>query len=124
MLVINEIGDAWVVEDADYDAIFEAVGGWIEGVPTAEGTVTMYCNEEGKLNGMAPNPAAEDLWAELMPTSWRVPGVAAYVRRALGVLNDGDTLVGPVAVFGPIDEDGETTDVPDELVARFTEGAR
>lgn len=38
----------------------KAVGGWIEPVMMANGDI-MYCNEEGKIMGLPPNPAANKL---------------------------------------------------------------
>jgi hypothetical protein len=64
------------------------VGGWIESVPTS-GEYTMYCHEEGKLEGLPLNPKATKL-------------VRAY-------LHEGDYIAGDVVVCGPPDHEGYDT---------------
>lgn len=103
MLVIETNGTTRLVENADYHAINAAVGGWIEGIPV-DADVRIYVNEEGKLNGLPANPVADEFWAEVFPREHRMPG---------------DFLVGPVAIFGPEDDEGDSTDVPDWVLARF-----
>lgn len=46
--------------DAQYEALSNIVGGWIEYVFVTYG-VHAYCNEEGKLKGLSPNPVATRL---------------------------------------------------------------
>lgn len=73
----------------DLPALNSAVRGHIESVPlNALGrTLTVLCNEEGKLMGLPPNRAA---------------------NRILGDLLYGDDIiVGPVVFTGPVDEVGE-----------------
>ena len=76
----------------------DAVGGYIEAVPGFNclergGKVircVAYCNEEGKLHGLAPNHAATRLWDRALPAGLR-PSLA-------------DVLVGPIVIlFGDRD---------------------
>jgi hypothetical protein len=72
----------------------ERVGGWVELVTTSEfGGVSVWLNEEGKVNGLAANHNAQKV-----------------LRRA--GLSLFDTVVGPAVVTG-IDYDGEITDLTD-----------
>jgi hypothetical protein len=70
----------------------ELVGGFLELVPY-EGDACIFCNEEGKLQGLPKN------------------------RRAQHVVSPpGDYLVGNIVVLGPEDDDGETTSLSEEEV--------
>lgn len=53
-------------EHPDLDTLQEAVGGWIEVVPTTDGRV-MVLDEEGKLKGKKPNPTACKLYGRPDP---------------------------------------------------------
>lgn len=81
---------------ADADGLKEAIGGgWLEGIG-ARGW-TGYIDEEGKNKGMALNVRANHLAWTL---GWPVT----------------DFLVGPVVFLGPVDDEGEETDVTDLVV--------
>ena len=84
--------------------IHNAVGGWIEGVPTMTNQVSMYCCEEGKLLNYPLNRRATFLWA--------------FLGGSMHVLA-GDQLVGNVVVVGGVDAEGEDTDLDPELEARL-----
>lgn len=72
---------------ATLEQIQAAVGGWIELVPNFQEfngePCEVYCNEEGKLDGLAPNPKATGLW---------------YAANDLGYGPD-DILVGDVVIL-------------------------
>lgn len=85
---------------ADYQAV---VGGNIEAVDIRLLDITMYVNEEGLIRGLEYNPRATMLWWYHVP---------AARQKAL--------LVGDAVIVGWHDDDGETTDIPDSLVAIFT----
>ena len=80
----------------------DLVGGYIEiiGGPGWAG----YVNETGLLDGLPPNP------------------VASVLVRDAGGLGYG-VLVGPVVFFGPVNDDGEATDVPEFLLAAAVNAA-
>jgi hypothetical protein len=67
-----------------------AVGGDIEALELSGGA-TMYLNDAGKLDGLPLNPRATQL-SHLMPRDW---------------------IVGPVLILGPVDGNGDDTDLPD-----------
>lgn len=79
----------------DYQA---AVGGWIEAVDVPSLGITIYVNEEGLLRHLPFNPRASFLWW------YHVPGA----HQAM--------LVGNAIIVGAPDEDGDSTDVPQEVV--------
>lgn len=85
----------------DYQA---AVGGWIEAVDIPGfGPVTMYVNENGLAERLPFNGRATFLW-------WFH---SAHVREHAA-------LVGDVALVGYPDHEGDTTDVPDEVLDLLT----
>lgn len=77
------------------------VGGLIECVSTDRGD--LWLNEEGKLISLEPNMRA-----------------TAFVD---GILFPGDYIAGQAFVTGPVDEEGECTDVTDEVVAELVPDA-
>jgi len=79
----------------DYQA---AVDGWIEAVDVPSLGVTIYVNEEGLLRRLPFNPRASFLWW------YHVPGA----HQAM--------LVGDVVIVGPPGDNGDGTDVPEEVV--------
>ena len=91
-LVIVPAVDGALCYTADLTAadVHEVVGGWLEAVPT-DGTITAFCNEEGLLHGLPPNPVA----------SWLLGMYGA------------PAVVGPVVVQGPVDQYGDCQDVPE-----------
>ena len=93
---IDPDGTVTVLADASYESISDGVGGWIEAAPT-DGTITIWVNEEGKLVPLPFNPLGHALWAYV--DSYRC--IAA-----------GDWMAGPCVVTGPIDDHGDTTDLP------------
>ena len=75
----------------------EAVGGFVEAVTLSE-RLTLWCNEEGKLIGLPPNPMAQKVWWAHYPTS-------------------NDTIVGDIVLSGGTDDEGNTISLTyDELL--------
>ena len=66
----------------------DAVGGWIEAVDLSP-TLTMWCNEEGKLNGLPFNSLATDLWEESFGMTDSIKGNVIFTG---GVDDEGSTL--------------------------------
>ena len=75
-------------------------GGWIERVPTSD-DITMWCNEDGKSNGMGCNELATSVWESMFDS--------------YGCVATGDYLVGPIVVQGPQDDEGYATSLPCEI---------
>lgn len=102
-LRIDPDGTVTVLPDASYESIRDGVGGWIEAAPTDE-SLTLWVNEEGKINGLPLNPLGHALWGE----------VDIY-----GCIAAGDWLAGPCVITGPPDDDGNSTAVPDWVLPRL-----
>ena len=106
-LVIGQDQDGRFVptrtEITEYDELNSALGGWIEAVPT-NATVTIWCNEEGKLKGLPYNDPAMELWKRV---------------DEFGCIPAGDYVAGPIVVQGPVDDEGEATDCPDWVFEMF-----
>jgi len=81
------------IEDVELETLQEAVGGLIQAVDLTP-SLTMWCNEEGKLIGLPVNPVATAMWT-----------------RYFG---ETDVIVGDVVFTGGCDEDGNTTALLDE----------
>lgn len=77
----------------------ERVGGYIEAVSSADGEVTLWINEEGKLINLPVNELATSLWHLVSPD---MAGV--------------DVLCGAVVVTGGTDSRGDTLSIPSGLL--------
>lgn len=89
-------------EFATFDDYQAAVDGWIEAVDVPSPGVTIYVNEEGVLRHLPFNSRASFLW-------WfHVPGA----HQAM--------LVGNAVIVGLPDENGDSTDMPREVVDLLT----
>lgn len=74
-----------------------AVNGWVQAVNLAN-DLSMWCNEEGKIHGLAHNPFAQFMWDK------------AYGAHT-------DYIVGDIVLTGGTDDEGETLGLTDEQVA-------
>lgn len=96
-----------MVEERDYRTLEDyqaAVGGWIETVDLPSfGPVTLYVNESGIAENLAPNLRATFLWWYHAP----------HIRGQ-------DAIVGNVAIVGYPDVIGDSTDVPDDVIELLT----
>ena len=78
------------LEDTELETLQDAVGGLIQAVDLTP-SLTMWCNEEGKLIGLPVNPVATAMWT-----------------RYFG---ETDVIVGNVVFTGGCDEEGNTTSI-------------
>ena len=88
-----------VLPDSNHETLSDSVGGLIEAVP-GDGTYILWVNEEGKLLELPQNLLGEGLW---------------FLIDSHGCLAAGDWMAGPCVITGPIDDDGETTPVTDDV---------
>lgn len=103
-LVVKTDGTYEVIDQEwNYDQINKAVGGWIEAVYFPGYKAEAYINEEGKILGLPENVVATNVW---------------YNSGAKVLL--GDYLAGDVVIFGEVDEEGNNTEVPLEIVAEIS----
>ncbi len=70
------------------------VGGWVEAVDLAR-DMTLWCNEEGKMNGLPHNPFAQFMWDKVF---------GAHT----------DYIVGDIVLTGGVDADGYPLGLTDE----------
>lgn len=97
-IIVKTDGTMTVRQLDTYDDINKALGGYIEAVRFGR-FGTAYVNEEGKLLGLPRNEIATQL----------------CFRFNVGLALD-DFIVGDFVIFGPENEDGEDTDVPQILI--------
>lgn len=98
-LVISTTGEIETIDIAE-DTLAKlqgAVGGWVQAIDLSD-TVTMWLNEEGKLEGLPHNPTAQSLF-----------------DSAFG--SGHDYLVGNVVLTGGVDSEGDTLGLTEEQVA-------
>lgn len=98
-LVIPAQGDPYkaeIPENKELEELQRIVGGWIEYVPVHnndEVGLSLFCNEEGKLQGL--------------PVNLRATHYFSFALR------EDDVLVGDVILMGPPDEKGDTLQLED-----------
>ena len=85
----------------EYDFLNTAVAGWIQAVELSEDLegITLWVNEEGKLNGLPYNQKATYLW-----------------EKSYGFT---DVIVGTAVLTGGTDDEGETLPLTDVQVAEI-----
>jgi hypothetical protein len=88
-------------EDTALATLQGAVGGWVQAIDLSE-TISLWVNEEGKLDGLEPNPYAQVFWDE-----------------AFGVGTD--FIVGDVVLTGTPDSEGYTKGLDDNTAKRIRE---
>ena len=99
---ITTLGEMIVI-DLESESLLKlqrAVSGWVQAIDLSE-TMSMWCNEEGKMIGLAHNPFGPALWER----------------------SDGrtDYIVGDIVITGGVDEEGETISLMDQQIAFITE---
>lgn len=82
--------------EGSYKVLNAGVGGWIEAVALAD-NLTMYVNEEGKIDGLPRNPIASD-----------------HFDKVFGAGKD--VIVGNVVFTGGVDDEGDDLGLTDEAV--------
>ena len=95
MLKISTDGKVEVVPYTGYESLNRGVGGWFECINLSD-SVSLWCNENGKLDGLPPNMFATMLWVEAFGHT--------------------DIIVGDVCVLGGVDDEGESLECPQEVI--------
>lgn len=75
--------------EEEYEALRNAVGGYIQQVPLGDSDMALWCNEEGKLIGLPYNEGATKVWVKYWGNT--------------------DVMVGDCVITGGIDWDSELT---------------
>jgi hypothetical protein len=96
-LVITTAGEMSVIDIADNElsTLQGKVGGWVQAVDLND-TLTLWCNEEGKLEGLPVNRYGTELWES--------------------VYGKTDIIVGDIVLTGGADDDGETLGLSDTKI--------
>lgn len=98
---VTSTGEAKEIQlnkDSVLEQLQEAVDGWVQAVDLSP-TLTMWLNEEGKLNGLPFNPFATWLWEEVYGST--------------------DFIVGDVIFTGGTGEEGETLGLDEEIANKL-----
>jgi hypothetical protein len=99
----DQAGTVVLIENNDefvgYSTLSEAVGGLIEAVSLPSG-LTLWVNEEGKLNGLPVNKIATDLFTREFGAQY-------------------DIIVGNAILTGGADDEGETLGLTDEQIVEL-----
>lgn len=67
VVVVNPLERPYIANvDNTLESLQEAVGGYIEVVPIYTDTVTIVCNENGKIENLTPNRAIRDKNGDIM----------------------------------------------------------
>lgn len=77
-----------VQDEAQLKILQEAVGGWVQAIDFTP-TLTLWCNEEGKLNGLPINPMATFLWERYFGFTDIICGNVIFTG---GTGDEGETL--------------------------------
>lgn len=97
-LKITTDGNVQELDSISLAVLQESVGGYVQAIDLRD-DVTMWCNEEGKLEGLPHNPVGQALWAQ-----------------AFGAT---DYIVGNVVFTGGADKDGETLPLSEERASEI-----
>jgi len=98
---ITTLGEMIVI-DLESESLLKlqrAVSGWVQAIDLSD-TVSMWCNEEGKMIGLAHNPFGQAFWEK------------SYGRT--------DYIVGDIVITGGVDDEGDTISLTDEQIVSIT----
>jgi hypothetical protein len=91
------------IEEYNYEKGYKElqyiVDGYIEAVSFGNKPYFCYCNDEGKMVKLEQNKIATDLWYD-----------------SGQIILIGDYIAGNVVFFGEVDDEGNNTDYPQELL--------
>jgi hypothetical protein len=99
-LWITTKGELVELDEVSLTALQQAVGGWVQAIGLTD-SLTLWLNEEGKLNGLPHNLKGQAIWDSFF-----------------GI--DTDYIVGNIVLTGGADEDGETLGLDDETVKKLS----
>jgi hypothetical protein len=99
-LIINTDGSSKEYDyDGDYKSLQQIVGGYIEAISFGDKNYFCYSNDESKMIGLDQNRLVTDLWYD-----------------SGQVIMIGDYIGGNVVFFGNVDDNGDNTDYPQDLL--------
>ncbi len=87
------------LSDSALEKLQGAVGGYVQAIDLCiDPTISMWCNEEGKMVGLPHNPFGQAFWEMAFP-------VSEYGKT--------DYIVGDIVITGGVDSEGETLGLSD-----------
>lgn len=89
--------------ESELKALQDAVGGWVQPVDLSD-TLTMWVNEEGKINGSILNVKANEIF-----------------RDVFGAV---DVIFGDVIFTGGVDDEGDTMGLTHDQILRLIQAAK
>jgi len=101
-IYIPTLGSMEII-DLEFDSLKKlqaSVGGWVQAIDLSE-TMSMWCNEEGKMLQLSHNPFGQAFWEK------------SFGRT--------DYIVGDIVITGGVDDEGDTISLTDEQIAFVTE---
>lgn len=100
-LAITTLGQVGIIDltDKSLEKLQEAVGGWVQAIDLSD-TMSMWCNEEGKMMSLPHNPFGQAFWEKV------------YGRT--------DYIVGDIVLTGGTDKHGETIGLTDEQMKEIS----
>lgn len=101
-ILIEANGNVSRIEINGYDDLNKGVGGYIEGIYLGDTGQFAYLNEDGIALGLPFNEVATNL----------------CYKHNTGLI-PGDFIKGNMIIVGPADDEGNETDVSDELAAEL-----
>jgi len=106
-IAVKELSDNAEIQ---HQQMYDLVQGWLEIVPTPTHEITIWCNEEGKLQNLPINKRINELWRSIINTQMKVPSFLQL-----------DVIVGNVFISGPISPDGDLSPLPDSVIQLLTQ---
>lgn len=111
-VIIHTDGTRQVVEFTNatcYETLSNAVGGLIECVSLPDLDMDLWCNDNGRAEGLGPNPAASQLYIDQYPMV--IDGVDEKYHNY--------AIVGDAIITGGADDEGNTLGLTDEQVEQL-----
>lgn len=98
---ITTFGEATIIDlnEGSLEKLQKAVGGYVQAIDLSD-TMSMWCNEEGKMMSLPHNPFGQAFWEKV------------YGRT--------DYIVGDIVLTGGTDKDGETMGLNDEQMKEIS----
>jgi hypothetical protein len=100
-LQITTNGEVRELDSLELETLQNAVGGWVQAI-SLRPDLTMWMNEESKINGLPHNPVAQSLWDNV------------YGK-------DTDYISGDVVFTGGTDDNGESIPLGGDVAKRLRE---
>lgn len=100
-LAITTLGQVEIIDltDKSLEKLQKAVDGYVQAIDLSD-TMSMWCNEEGKMMSLPHNPFGQAFWEKV------------YGRT--------DYIVGDIVLTGGTDKDGETMGLNDEQMKEIS----